>query len=392
MFIFLSFSCSLPENCVAPHKTPPPVNNMKPLYAQVLLRHGARAPIQEYMPRAFRGSWTCDSDEAYAPRMMGTQQTESRRFKRVLDPKLVAYLPNCRPGDLLVKGMTQHKELGDMYNQYLNDIGLIDGNPSADEIYARCTDVERTFRSAEAFLYGLAPPVFNDSTIKIVSGNSDMSLLKPQNDFCAELAEAEENFTKSEEYSNFYNEEIEKLSNLLQYFGKEKTADNLVSVCDLSVAFNCNDKQLPSEVTDENISECKKVLAFNLYDKYKVNPFIYTSYTFREILRQAKEFLKDNKVKFSVNSAHDSTVAALYSMLGGADNEKPKYSSFIPPFASHLLMEIWEDANKEKYIRFAFNGEEIPLKFLGSKTLVKYTDFLKSEYMRVYDYCKDVPF
>lgn len=361
---FLFSSISTDSQCVAPRITPEPVNNMKIRYAQVLLRHGARAPLNALLPMNHRGYWTCDSDDAIAPRMHGAQRSDYRRFKHVLDPRLVAFLPNCRTGDLLLEGMEQHKRLGEMYADYFDSIGLFDQYPKDEEIHARCSNIERTLRSAQSFLHGFYPPGQPNTTLTIETGSDEYSLLRPGN-FCKDMENESTVWAASEDYKKFVADNWPAVADFAEKIKVEQSGDNLNLICDYIATHFCDGKQISPEITDETINTCRKALGFNLYDRYSKNPFVYASYTMREILNIANAALAGNNTyKFTVNSAHDSTVAAIYQYLAGQVNVRAPNSDFIPPYASHLLMEIWDDSNNEHYVRFVFNGEIVKLSLL----------------------------
>ena len=393
-FLFSSFSLSYDDSCVAALKTPEPVNNMKPIFMQVLIRHGARTPMNTYTPKSVRGYWQCDSDDAIAPRMHGAQISDYRRFKHVLDPRLVSYLPNCREGDLLIEGMHQHLRLGKLYQNYTETIGLFDNVvPKNEELNVRCTDIERTLRSAQSFLHGFAEPQEPNEIIDIYRGSDFLEVLRPNADFCQDMKNSSEVFYASEEYTKWVDEEWAALENVSSYLGVTKSATNLNLMCDWVTTHYCDNKLLPSVITEEDQQRCMKVVGSNLYDLYKQNPYLFASYHMRTILSVANNTVFNNgKVKFVLNSAHDSTVATIWQLLAGKPGERPTKSERIPPYASHITMEIWENSEKKHFVRFAYNGELIKLQLLDNETFVPYETFLKSDYAtKVYDYCTEVP-
>ena len=392
-FLFSSFSLGYDAKCVAALKSAPVIENMKPIYMQVMLRHGARSPMNSYTPISHRGYWVCDSDDAPAPRMHGTQISAYRRFKHVLDPRLVSYLPNCREGDLLIEGMHQHARLGAFYQNYTEFIGLFNDVPKPEEVTARCTDFERTLRSAQSFLGSFMPPQEPNEILDIIKGSEDMEIMRPNGDFCKDIANITAQIDQSADYQKWYEQQWEDLINLSTYLNIPKSVSNLNLMCDWVSTHYCDDKQLPLEISPEIQKQCLEVVSYNLYEKYKVNPYIFASYHMRTILKQANDALSGKtKVKFALNSAHDSTVATLVQLLIGKPGERPEGTEWIPPYASHFTMEIWEDGDGKRWVRFIYNGDLVKLQLMDNKELVSYDEFLKSDYAtKVYDYCKDVP-
>jgi len=387
MFSFLIlFSISFDDQCVAPHISPAPVPDMTPYYVQVMLRHGARTPMNAYTPTTHRGYWLCDSDAAYAPRMHGTSFDRYRRFKHVLDPRLVEFLPNCRAGDLLLEGMAQHKRLGEFYHSYLYDtLKVFTSDPKTEELNVRCSDVERTLRSVQSFLHGFFPAPEPNTVIDVLTDSDELSLLRPNVEFCQEMKTDLEARNTDPTFLQYYEEAWTYLLNLSSALNMPKSISNLNLMCDWVITHFCDDKSMPSYVTHEIEKKCLSVVADFNYMTWGRNPYMYASYIFREVLRVANDAVaKKNQVKLTINSAHDSTISAVYRLLAGS-------KSRIPPYASHLLMEIWVDKSQEKWVRFALNGELIPLREMDNKTLVKYSDFLNSNYKKVYDHCKESP-
>lgn len=391
MFLFLIYSAtSIDDKCVGTLKTPAPISGKTLKYVQVLTRHGARAPLSSFgVPMHFRGYWQCDSDDAIAPRMHAAPINHFRRFKQVLDQRLVEYLPNCRSGDLILSGMDQHVKLGELYHKYIYDEHKLfsDLVPDPETIYARCSDIERTFRSAQAFLHGLFPPQSPNEIIDIVTDSSEFSRLRINFGVCHDLSELYQNWTKSENFTNWTNEKWEKIKTVADFLKLQKSGDNVNAVCDYVATQWCSDKQAPSVVTDEIRTVCVNAIADYAYDLYTTNPWVTGSYTMRELMRIPKMIQnKQSKVKFALFSAHDTTIMAIKTLIEGKNAKVDR----IPGYGSHLAMELWEDnSDKELYIRFALNGENLNITECGAdKQVVKFSEFLE-KYKKMDEYCKE---
>ena len=59
-------------------------------------------------------------------------------------------------------------------------------------------------------------------------------------------------------------------------------------------------------------------------------------------------------------SGHDSTFYPLLAVLEFTDLH-------YPPYASHLEMELWEDAEGKQYVRVSYNGFEVKREGGGGK-------------------------
>ena len=390
--ILFAISRSYDDQCIAQTTMPTSISGKKLKFVEVLTRHGSRAPLSFFnVPLANRGYWQCDSDDAIAPRMHAAPVEHYRRFKQVLDQRLTEYLPNCRSGDLLLSGMNQHLKLGEAYHNYLyKETKLFDEVteeiPDPSTIYARCSDVERTFRSAQSFLHGVFPPKSPNEIIDVYSDTSDGSLLRPNKDWCSNMSDLWNQHIETQEYKDWVEQNVKVTSSVLDFLGLEHNGDNLNAACDYVTTHYCDDKMAPSVVTEEIQQVCLNVTGSYLYDYYLMNPDITGSYVMRELMRIPKLVAsKQSSVKFALMSSHDTTVAAINALLGGENARQAR----IPPYASHLAIELWEDQSSgELTIRFALNGKDIPLYRMEGKTEVPFNDFLNT-YKDYNNYCKE---
>lgn len=368
--------------CIAPLRTPPPISGMKVLFAGVVLRHGSRTPQTPFLPRSRRGYWVCDSDEAISPRMYSSSLSSYRRFSRVLDPRHVEFLPNCRSGDLIIEGMQQHQQLGEMYHDYLyNQINLFDEPPKTEEIYARSTDIERTFRSCQAFLNGAFPPQQPFEYLNIFRGSDYLEILRPGS-FCEDQFAAAATYNSDESILNYSKEEWKKLQHIATELHLDYSLSNLLLLADWIYTYNCNNRRLPSFVTDDDIIRSNKILGKLFQKYYEGNGAVYASSSMREILRIIQNSLEKKNPKFAVVSGHDSTVFAILEFLG-------KKLQILPPYASHVLFEIFS-LNNEIQIRWCYNGEVIPLTKFGGNLYMPFSKFvMKSK--QIYDLCNELP-
>lgn len=384
-FIFVSNTEYISDQeiqCIAPLRTPPPIAGMKTLFAGVILRHGSRTPQTPYLPRSRRGYWVCDSDDAISPRMYSSSLSSYRRFSRVLDPRHVEFLPNCRSGDLIIEGMQQHQHLGEMYHDYLyNQINLFDEPPKAEEVYARSTDIERTFRSCQAFLNGAFPPQQPFEYLNIIHGSDYLEIMRPGS-FCEEQNTASSVYNSDIYLQNYSKKEWKKLQHIATELHLDYSLSNLSLLADWIYTYNCNNRRLPSFVTEKDITRSHKILGKLFQKYYKGNGEIYASSSMREVLRVAKMSLEKKNPKFAVFSAHDSTVFSFLEFLG-------RESKILPPYASHILFEIFT-LNNEEQIRWTYNGEVIPLTKFDGNDYMPFSKFIM-KVKKIYDICHELP-
>ena len=385
-FYFFYFIFSNFNYCEAEHKTALPIPNMTLKNIQIITRHGKRTPLEIFLPKNLRGQWICDSDEAISKRIKAAPSKQYRYFHQILDERLVEYPPNCRPGDLLVEGMEQHKLNGIAYRKYLiEDLKFLpeEMDPTYFKFYS--SPIERCIRSAESFLVGFYPPKSNNEVLSIETGSTTIYPLMINPNFCKELKDQDIKLKNSTEYKNFLNLILPSLIDTLQFLNLDNSPDNIHKVCQWAIAYNCsNTFQGPSFFTNEMVSNCRKQQAYMQYGLYSFEGKrgIASAAPMRQLIFNADESIgSSNSIKFILHSAHDTTVASLVSLLG-------YQYEFIPPYSSHLAMELWEDNLKNIYIRWVFNGKPlIPLGF--DSEIVRY-DFFRFNLMPLIDHCYEI--
>jgi len=356
---------------------------------QVVVRHGARSPLDIYLSRKERGVWRCDSEDAISGRIEAVPMVYPRKVKTILDNRYADYPPNCRVGELTIEGMQQHYKLGQAYRKYLvDDLKFLNESLNPDEMFVRASNYDRTFKSALSFLKGLYEPQTIDEIIDITTGTSAWDVLRPKTDMCPDIANLTKEFEESEQFKNYLTEAEGVLRPLREYLNQTKwTKSSSNKMCDWLITMYCNEKIIDSKITSAAIDKCWELqgkVLFDLYGMKNETSGVGFSYGMREMFRILDNFLNGtSKVKFGFLSAHDSTLSVFLVALGHKLDK-------IPPLASHIAMEIYEKDN-EKYVRFEFNGEPLELPLMNNQTLVKLNDFRTAIHPFIYNYCKEMP-
>jgi acid phosphatase len=387
LFLLALPAFSVLDKCVAPRKFAPIPHGYKLRHIQVVTRHGARTPRRSWFPVSNRGSWICDSDVAYAGRIEAVPLIHPRRIRTLLDPRLADFPPNCLLGELTVEGMDQHFRLGAAYRKWLVDeLQFLSPELDPAEICARSTSLDRTFRSALSFMHGLYEPRTFDEVLPISTGTNSFDAMRLHGRFCGDLNGVLHDFAVSQKYREFLADAGAVLKDVRDYLGEERwddtTADDL---CDWIIQMHCSEQMMPPIVNESHVRLC-----FSVNGKGLVAPFaeseetaaIGFSYGMKEMLRILDRFnAQVTKHKFVLLSAHDSTIAVLLVLLGHKREA-------IPPFASHIAMQILENGQKEQFVRFVFNGDELELPAFGDRKLVKLDEFVPNILKRIERYCK----
>jgi acid phosphatase len=282
--------------------------------------------------------------------------------------------------------MEQHHQLGSLYREYFYEkTKLFRETPTKNEVFLRASDFERTFRSAQSFLDGAFPPQNPGEVLEINRGTLEAEILRPGDSMCKDQADVNRRVRKTEVGEKVARGYWEKIRHIGEYLRLDFSLSHLVLIADWVGTHDCVGKSLPAIVTQQDVSNCHEIVAYYMYDVFNENAGVYVSYTIREVLRIAEEAVRPgSRLKFSLLSSHDSTVGPFLVYLTDFDQKR------IPPYASHLLMELWRDQNRRLFVRWAFNGDVLKLKNFGGRTLVPYTEFV-SGVQDVYRYCKELP-
>jgi hypothetical protein len=392
--VLLALGRSTIDECVAP-TTFSPLNdkNYTLKHVQIVTRHGARSPLDPFLPRQQRGAWRCDSTDAQSGRIEAVPLSRPRRVRTILDNRFAEYPPNCRLGDLIVEGMQQHLQLGKAMRSYLIDnLSFLPETLDPTLMYVRCTSYDRTYRSALSFLAGLYEPESPYEILDIVSGSPSLDALRPKKDFCADFERIYNEYFESDEFKAIFTETRDAITPVFEHLNISKESTDfkkLDKICDWVITMFCNDKAMPDTITPEIITKCREYqgkMLFGFYGHSNATRGIPFSYGFREMKRILDGFIGGSTTeKFALLSAHDSTVAAFLSLLGYSNK-------FTPPLASHVIMEVYTyEPAQELYIRFVFNGEPLPLLLMDNKVLVPLHDFMKMIEPLTLPYCKEMP-
>jgi acid phosphatase len=352
-----------------------------------MIRSGARSPLIS-PDTVSHGYWLCDTDAALAPRMHAAPIDHFRRFRQVLDQRMCDWPPNCRSGDLILSGMDQQNSLGKFYNHYIfDDNRLFNSLPiPPEQLSVRASDAERTFRSAQGFLAGCLPAQSPNEIIDILTDTSDGSLLRLNWEWFKDGVDMRNRFVNTDAYKDFIDDAWANISDFAAEIGiTSKSDENIEAVCNYVATHQCADKRLP--VTAGSLNEtCFNILGSYWFDFLESNKTVLGSYIVRELMRVPKLVVnKASEVKFSLESSHDSAIAAVMVFL----SDRIGYG-YLPPPASHLSLELWKgDADEDFTIRWVLNGTPIPLRELKNATEAPFQQFLAA-YQDMDKYCLEL--
>lgn len=113
-------------------------------------------------------------------------------------------------------------------------------------------------------------------------------------------------------------------------------------------SFWCSNQSIPSVVTDEMFQVAMNDTAFYSSGFFRQYVDDGVGSVWRLLLAAIDARLTGNfQVRFTLFSSHDATQAAILVALG--------YFNEMPPYGSHLLVELYDDKGGPK-LRFSYNG------------------------------------
>lgn len=412
----------LRDFCVAPMTAPSTIKsnkiseNLTLKLVQVVLRHGARSPLSEFLPQGQRGNWICPSSLSYSEYFTVLPLFDhSRRVHSVIDPRLSEYPPSCKLGDLLLEGFDELHQLGQKYREhYIEDLQFLPKDYfDSSLLYVHSTNSRRSFDSAVSFTQGLYNPENPNEVLTIETGGQQRDFYHVEANQCPELLEQDHQFRATDEYRNFVNATKYKLKPVYDFLNISfdttlEPATNstefmiLDNICDFLIPSFCNDKiSFPNETLYQNLTDtCFQFASYMMANRYgHIHKGIAGSRSMRELNRLRNEFFsqndkvdhggKGNGKKFQIISSHDSTIVSLLLLFTGDQFDPFTLTTpYGPPYASHLTFETYENVYSHNlYLRLIYNGQEV--KFFGRDDTLVSLDEVSEKVTPLIPHCPD---
>ncbi|EAY04139.1 Histidine acid phosphatase family protein [Trichomonas vaginalis G3] len=371
-------TCEMSLFCQAPRLMPTPLKNLSLVHVSVITRHGHRTPNYQFVPLEERGTWECRSSSANNTKRIFNY------LKKDAQKGSIEYLPNCMPADLTLLGEEMHKDLGATYRKYyVDELHFLPEKFSPKLFHFESSPTRRTFLSAESFINGLYPPTGKHEIITIASGSSKTSSINGWSSNCKLYKAQYKNYQAGPDYQQMLEEGWPMMERIAKEFQMQKTVTNMRAICSWATAFNCTTSgNLPDYLDDKFMSFCYReqwMSKFGIYN-FTTNSSVAGSPIMRRLLKDLDTALANGQ-KFSLFSGHDSTIAAVLTMLG-------KYLKYVPTYASHLNFELFRsnDTN-ELFVRFTVNGETFKVQPFD-QVLVPYKEF-RAYFNQFLNYCPE---
>ncbi|KND01067.1 uncharacterized protein SPPG_04158 [Spizellomyces punctatus DAOM BR117] len=307
------------------NKVPPPWT-LHQLY--IITRHGDRAP-STHIPTEIWTTCPQPSDNLTLPSSI---LPNARPILRTL-PETHLWNGTCMTGQLSVRGIHQMHTLGkvfaDIYGEW--------------PVMARSTDVWRTIQGAQAFLTGLVPkgdaiPLYiYPKAVDTLS----LSLV------CPRVVEVYKAARRTREYK-LYQERAERVAKgLSNEMGVEYR--DLERWFDIVQCRSCWGKEKLG-VEEEVVRLAYWWLRF----EYNATRTVELGLRVGPLLDELVQTMEEGKKELYYYSAHDTTISGVLSVLG--------FEPVLwPPYASHLVFEVWTRGEGEKGVKVLYNGQVVDL-------------------------------
>lgn len=371
-------------SCESELKHAEPVKGHNLLAFSLIIRHGQRSPMTTLLPNDKAGFWTCEDNNAYAPRMSAsTSNGHTRRYFSVYNDNSLYFPPSCGRGELTVVGARQHAELGEFYRDFLiNQQKFLPSKLNKSLIKVRSTKVDRVIRSTTSFMSTFYPPEAPGEHMDIVTGTYDHEPMYPDYGQCKYINEQWQKFIKTPEFL-----EKKATSEILYQpiwnkYNVTKDETTWMFFGDWMTSYYCADHDLIPEITEQIFQQGVEDIAYYSYGFFNYTHGAVAGAILRQVLGDLQLAAdKKDDARFFFYGAHDSTIAAIEEAIGFTNFK----DNVLPPYRSHLAIELWE-AKGEKKVRFVLNGT--PLVFPNGNELMSLKELLQN-LTEVMSYCSE---
>ncbi|KAF9543133.1 Acid phosphatase-like protein 2 [Mortierella hygrophila] len=288
---------------------------------------------------------------------------------------------SCIPGQLTPKGAEQQESMGrDLRGVYVDRLGFLPEVFDQEKFFVRSTDIWRTRQSATSLMTGLYPtnsPNIPPPNLRLATLPFELEyLIFNERDQCPRIRQlksfiARSNPTLQHLYTHIP-APILAASQIIDY-------PNILSVDDVSDFVSprvCHDHPMPclkdpkgngkekcvdGEAVMEAMAEFRSIESAAMLRDDK-GSFELLKVGYGPAVGLVKKNVVAGKGKeggegvvFSLYSGHDTMLLPLLAVLDSLDLR-------WPPYASNLLIELWETPTHEKYIRVLYNSRIVVTK------------------------------
>jgi len=253
-------------------------------------------------------------------------------------------------------------------------------------IYARSTDIPRTFLSVEALLYGLYPPEGSSCNSPIIPINTmdfDKENMVPNPTWCTRLTNQSALWHASPEYKDYYKTVIAPLEqDIFKVFGL-KPGYGIDVMFDCVQASACHKHAFPPGMTQDLYT---RIVAANLKSYVDEANFLVPGTPYTSMQMAMGSFIDDlitniddvvtgkTNQTLSIFSGHDVTVLpTLLAFNVWVDGH-------WPPYASMITIEVLEGPSGD-LVRMYYNDQLLNIPYCKSSTCTYEQFYTFSKYL-----------
>ncbi|KAL5258461.1 hypothetical protein ACHWQZ_G009084 [Mnemiopsis leidyi] len=275
------------------------------------------------------------------------------------------------PGELTPIGMENHLRNGKFFSDRYTDpeqdtyLGL-DEHYRYGQVYVRSTDRDRTLMSAESMLAGLFPPKENklDSPLDVwqpipvhTVPMSSEPMLDGSPSACEYWAvNTPKTIKQNKEFIGFMENQTEIIKDILNVTGIKYQSDqwqlfrSIANTYDTLFCEKCHNMTFKPEFVEKNLFDLVKPYSDMDWRTYGMMTTKEKALSGGVLLKELKSRVAaavdgSSDVKLVLFSGHDTTLAAILTCLGVYDLKQT-------PYATVLMLELWEKEDGDHVIRF----------------------------------------
>ncbi|XP_076081900.1 lysophosphatidic acid phosphatase type 6-like isoform X1 [Mytilus galloprovincialis] len=342
---------------------------MRLKHVQILFRHGARTPLH-LTPGIEQATYPANMLIRPAPHTMvnmeffnkeGIELLPSLPSRYDLHYQKTKLKGGSTSGLLTTYGQDQMYLLGKrLRKEYIENIQFLDSfDPNLVKL--KTTHMKRTKESLRCVLAGFfgAENLNKNGPVRVESNDTQDEYLVPCPNICPVFRQINHSAMIHGSDIAEFNEDRTLLEETLgkKHFSKKRV--RFIDCRDDLIARKTHGLPFPERITPEIIDmvdkNATKLLFYAVCGQHEAERLVATRLSIGRLIQVFLDNIQDvvkgeNKAKMQMYSAHDSTVLPAMSVFGLDVTQ-------WPPFAADLILELYEDNDKNHYVQVKYLGK-----------------------------------